>query len=93
MSTPTPLPTPLATLLAGDPVLTALAQTWPAYQGEVDTRALDTDIVRMGYPKPTIVREHETIHALCNLVDRLRSELDAAQTTSAATSASDETHP
>lgn len=81
MSTPTPLPTPLATLLAGDPVLTALAATWPAYQGEVDTRALDTNIVRMGYPKPTIIREHETIHTLCNLVDLLRAELDEARAT------------
>lgn len=80
MSTPTPQPTSLSTLLAGDPVLTALAATWPAFQGEVDTRALDTNIVRIGYPKPTIIREHEIIHDLCNLVDRLRSELDAAQT-------------
>lgn len=51
-------------------------KTWPAFQGEVDTRALDTDMVREGWPKPTVVREHETIHILCNLVDRLRSELD-----------------
>lgn len=80
MSTPLPLSTPLATLLAGDPVLTALAATWPAYQGEVNTDALDTNIVRMGYPKPTIIREHQEIHILCNLIDRLRSELDAAQT-------------
>ena len=66
-------------MFSDDPVLAALMQTWPAFQSEVDTRALDTDMVRVAYPKPTVVREHENIHILCNIIDRLRAELDAAQ--------------
>jgi hypothetical protein len=67
-------------MFSDDPVLAALMATWPAFQSEVDTRALDTDMVRVAYPKPTVVREHENIHILCNIIDRLRTELDAAQT-------------
>ena len=51
-------------------------ETWPAFQREdVDLWALSTDIVRLGYPKPTIYREHHTIHALLNLIDQLRRQL------------------
>lgn len=67
-------------MFSDDPTLAGLMQTWPAFEGEVDTRALDTDMTRVAYPKPTVVREHEAIHDLCNLVDRLRAELDSAPT-------------
>ena len=63
-----------------DAVIAAFRETWPAFQREiVDTKRLDTDLVRIGYPKPTIYREHETIHVLLNLIDHLRGELAEAK--------------
>lgn len=53
--------------------------TWSAWQREVDTSFPDTDLLREGWPKPTIYKEHEAIHVLANLVDNLRRELDAAR--------------
>lgn len=58
-----------------DAILAGLMETWPAFQREVDTQHLNTDIVREGWPKPTIYREHEVIHVLCNVIDNLRREL------------------
>jgi hypothetical protein len=52
--------------------------TWPAWQG-IDTSSIDTDLVRYGWPKPTIYREHETIHILLNEIDNLRTRLAQAQ--------------
>lgn len=51
--------------------------TWPAFRkDDIDVRRLDTNMLRIGWPKPTIYREHETIHVLANLVDQLRKRLD-----------------
>lgn len=52
----------------------ALSETWPAYQFPVDTMRLDTDLVRQGWPAPTLYREHQMIHQLCNTIDQLREE-------------------
>lgn len=61
----------------GEATLAAFRETWPAFQREdINTRRLDTDTVRRGWPKPTIYREHETIHVLLNLIDHLRREAD-----------------
>lgn len=54
--------------------------TWPAYQkDDIDLFALDTDVARFDWAKPTIYREHETIHVLLNTIDQLRKALNEAQ--------------
>ena len=59
-----------------DHVLEAFKETWPAFQREgIDTRYPDTDTVRTAWPKPTLYREHEIIHLLCNVIDHLRREV------------------
>lgn len=44
--------------------------TWSAFKPEVNLDNIDTDVWRIGWPKPTIYREHEVIHLLCNLLDK-----------------------
>lgn len=55
--------------------------TWPAFQTDVDVHKINinTEYLRIGYPKPTIYREHETIHILANLIDHLRKAVDERQ--------------
>lgn len=63
-----------------DAELAGLKETWSAFQKEdIDTRFPDTDIVRTGWPKPTMYREHEAIHVLCNTIDHLRREVEEAK--------------
>jgi hypothetical protein len=59
----------------------AFRETWPAFQkGVTDLNALDTDLLRYGWSKPTIYREHEAIHILANLVDALRERIEELET-------------
>lgn len=51
--------------------------TWPAFQGPVNldrVEQIGTEVHRMGWPKPTIYREHEAIHLLANQIDALLAE-------------------
>ncbi len=51
--------------------------TWPAFQQQVSSRALDsidTDTYRVGWPSPTLYTEHEAIHRMANLIDNLLAE-------------------
>lgn len=54
----------------------ALREAWsrPEVTPEVLRRA-NTDAFRAGWPMPTIYREHEAIHVLCNLLDAALTEL------------------
>lgn len=65
-----------------DARLAGLRETWPAFQREgINTALPDTEVVREGWPMPTIYREHEVIHVLCNVIDNLRRELAATRVT------------
>lgn len=61
----------------------AFEPTWAAYKKPVDLDRVDTDTFRVGWPSPTIYREHEVIHILCNVVDKALAVREAFQGDSA----------
>lgn len=50
--------------------------TWDAYKhADVDLDRIDTDVFRVGWPSPTLYREHEVIHIMANLLDQALAEV------------------
>lgn len=67
------------------PSVEPFAETWTAYRKPVSVdriQEVGTDNWRIGYPKPTIYREHEAIHILANQVDALLAEIATLRHTS-----------
>ena len=55
----------------------AFEPTWQEWKNRAALANLDdvdTDVFRVGWPAPTIYREHEVIHLLCGLLDKALAE-------------------